>query len=1090
MASKATSSKPEPAGDHPDHNLTIVGIGASAGGLGALRTMLGAMPPDPGLAIVIVMHLSPDHESHLANLLQPHCPLPVQQVTDTQAIERNRVYVIPPDANLSTIDTHLRLSQLEKERKNRAPIDHFFRTLADTHDGRAVGVVLTGTGTDGTLGIRRIKEQGGLTIAQDPDEAEHDGMPRSAIATGMVDRVLRLTEIPIELSRFAHTEPRVVIPEDGEDLEAEESRVLQKIFAQVRARSGHDFNQSKRSTMLRRIRRRMQLRSLETLTSYLDYMREHGEEAVELFNDLLITVTEFFRDHDVFTRIEEQIIPRLFDRKTSEDRLRVWSVGCSTGEEAYSLAILLLEEARKRDVHPQIQVFASDLHESALKRARDGIYPQEIATEVSKERLQRFFVKENGHYRVSREVRELVVFAPHNLLRDPPFSHLDLIVCRNLLIYLQRDVQQDVLALFHYALRSDGLLLLGTSETAGRPELFVTEDKDACVFRRRNVPTREPRLPLFPVATGPAGIERGEPRTPAAPPPRLGYGGLHELMVERYAPPSVLINEHHEIVHVSAHAGRFLQMPSGEPTNNIFKVVREPLQIELRAALHDARDQAGPTRSKPISVHIEGTRRLIVLRVQRATDNELSGFYLVIFDELGGSPTPDTEIEAETGRPAAFRELEEELTLNRQRLQAVLEEYESSREEMQASNEELQSANEELRSTMEELETSKEELQSMNEELTTLNQENRHRVEELSQLSSDLQNLLAATDIATLFLDRELRIIRFTPQVGELFNVRHTDRGRPLTDLTHRLGYLDLEADARRVLERLSPSEREVEGPNERWYLARILPYRGTGDRIEGIVITLLDITDRRRAEAQLRELNESLEQRVADRTKVAQDQAVDLRRMAIELSEAEQQERRRLARFLHDELQQLLVGARLQLANIRDLPVDQWPDRLAKVDAMLAECLNASRDLTSELSPPVLQEGSLPQVVEWLGDWFAEKHELRVNVQVHEEVPQVPEQIRDFLFQAMRELLLNAVKHSGSREAWVSIDFRRQNLTVEVCDGGINFDPKRVRGGMKRGGGFGLLHIRERLAALGGRLVVQRTEQGGACIRLIVPQK
>jgi two-component system CheB/CheR fusion protein len=837
----------------PDSKIAIVGIGASAGGLAALKRLFSLIPDSPGLAFVIVVHLSPEHESHLAELLQPHCRLPVQQVTETLEIQPNCVYIIPPGCNLNTVDTHLRLSELEVSRQQRAPIDHFFRTLADTHDGRSVGIVLTGTGSDGTLGLRRIKEQGGLTIAQDPAEAQHDGMPRSAISAGTVDLVLPLERIPEELIRFAHTAPRVPISKDGENLEGDENRLLLKIFAQVRARTGHDFGLYKRSTIMRRIGRRMQLHHIESLAGYLDLLREQRDEAQELFHDMLITVTEFFRDTQVFDHLEREVVPQLFKNKLTPDhRIRVWSVGCSTGEEAYSLAILLHEHWTRTASQAQVQVFASDLHSNALAHAREGIYPEEIAAEITPERLERYFHHENGGYRVRREVREMVVFAPHNLLRDPPFSHLDLIVCRNLLIYLQRDVQEDVISLFHYALVPDGLLILGTSETVERSELFTSISKEGCLFQRRNVPAREPRLSVFPLTpAGPLTPTVAEDRATVSQ-QRLSFGSMHESMVERYAPPSLLVDQHHNVLHYSAQAGQYLRIPGGEPTDNVFKLVREPLLIELRAALHSVQNSLRPYRSKPIPLTIDGEERLVSVRVHPATDSDLLGFMLVMFDDLGVEPSTERQLSDEEHAAAHVREMEEELSLSRKRLQSIIEEYETSREEMQASNEELQSANEELRSTMEELETSKEELQSMNEELATLNQENRHRVEELSQLSADLSNLLAATDIATLFLDRELRIVRFTPKVGELFSIRNSDRGRPLTDLTHRLGQVELQSDARRVLARLAPLEREVNADGDRWYLTRILPYRTAEDRIEGVVITFIDITDRKRAEGAL----------------------------------------------------------------------------------------------------------------------------------------------------------------------------------------------------------------------------------------------
>jgi two-component system, chemotaxis family, CheB/CheR fusion protein len=867
-----SSSVSDPAPESADKTgggFPIVGIGASAGGLAALKAFFAHVPADSGLAYVVVVHLSPEHKSHLAELLQPHVQMPVQQVAQTTKLEPDHVYVIPPNANLDAIDTHLRLSDLEARRKERAPIDHFFRTLAKVHDGEGIGVILTGTGSDGTLGLREIKEAGGTCLVQDPAEADYDGMPQSAIATGIVDLVLPLAQIPQAILDIVRTRPRVPQVNDGEELEGESRRLLHKVFAQLRARTGRDFSRYKRSTIIRRIERRMQIHQIEELEAYLELLREEPDEVRTLADDLLITVTSFFRDTKIFGKLEREVIFELFEHKQAEDEIRVWSVGCATGEEAYSLAMLLLEEAGRRDVAPRIQVFASDLHEQSLKKAREGFFPGDIEADVSPERLQRFFIKENGGYRIRKELREMVVFAPHNLLGDPPFSRLDLVCCRNLLIYIQREFQRDLAELFHYALKPDGYLLLGTSETLDAGDLFRTEDKECCLYRKRNVPGPEPRLPVFPLTQARLPGE-GERHSRTGEP--IAYGALHQRMVELYAPPSALVSPDDKLVHLSEHAGRYLLSPGGEPTVNLLKLVRKELQIELRTALHAARTKNAPVDSKPVPVRFNGESGFVTLHVRPSLEPRQEGFALVIFEERStqqsssppGAPAarPGKARRKEAPSDAIAQELQAELEQTRQRLQAIIEEYESGQEEMKASNEELQSANEELRSTMEELETSKEELQSMNEELQTVNQENRHKVEELSQLSDDLQNLLGATDIATLFLDRDLRILRFTTKVGELFNVRMTDRGRPLSDLTHRLGYNQLHEDAARVLDKLVPIDREVEDESGRWYLTRVMAYRTTEHRIEGVVITFVDITNRKRVEqeiARAREYSENI---------------------------------------------------------------------------------------------------------------------------------------------------------------------------------------------------------------------------------------
>jgi two-component system, chemotaxis family, CheB/CheR fusion protein len=849
-----TEQQPSAPETKPD--FAIVGIGASAGGLSALKRLFAQLPADSGLAYVIVVHLSPEHESHLPDILQLHVPIPVQQVPEVTPIEPNRIYVIPPGRNLDAVDTHLRLTPLEHHRRDRAPIDHFFRTLASTYDGVSIGVILSGTGSDGTLGLKAIKEHGGLAIVQDPNEAEYDGMPQSAISTGLVDLILPVAEIPPSILRYVRTQPDLpATPEDADEDVGEDTRqLLQRLFTQIRGRTGRDFSRYKRSTILRRIQRRMQLHQIERAEAYLGFVRDHPEEARALSDDFLITVTSFFRDPEVFERLEREVIPSLFEGRDPDDTVRIWVVGCASGEEAYSLAILLLEAAARCSDPPALQVFASDLHERSLALAREGLYPKTIDADVSPERLERFFINQGGGYRVREEVRELVVFAPHNLLADPPFSKLDLISCRNLLIYLEREIQAEVLELFHYALHPDGLLLLGGSETA-RTDLFRVVDKPACIHRKRNVPSRGPHLPVF--TLGARSRRSPAPRAlEPAPEQPNSYADLHTRLIARHAAPSLLINHDHQVVHLSSRAGRYLQVPDGEPTMSVFHLVREELRLELRAALHLAELDGRTIRTAPVELDIDGARRELVIEIWPSDEPALDGMRLLTFEDRPalGSGARDSDQAPDPSAPA----MDEQFERTKQRLQQVIEKYEASQQDMRAANEELQSGNEELRSTMEELETSKEELQSMNEELATLNQENRHKVEELSQLSSDLQNLMAATDIATLFLDRDLRILRFTPKVGELFNVRNIDRGRPLTDLTHRLGYPELVADAQRVLDRLTPVEREVEDQAGRWYLTRVLPYRSAHDQIGGVVITLVEISERKRTEERLRERAEA----------------------------------------------------------------------------------------------------------------------------------------------------------------------------------------------------------------------------------------
>ena len=832
----------------PTSDRVVVGLGASAGGLAALKTFFHHVPEDTGATFVVIMHLSAEHESHLAELLQPFIKIPVTQVIETVEMEPNHVYVIPPGCNLSAVDSHLRLSSLGARRRERAPIDHFFRTLAATHDGKAIGVILSGTGTDGALGLKSIRENGGLTLVQDPEESEYDGMPQTAIGTGLVDRVLPASGMPEVIVKYSETRPNLPTPRDDGPATVEIEKQVAQILARVRARTGRDFNRYKSSTVVRRIQRRMQINQVETLDAYDALLTQTPSEAASLAEDMLITVTNFFRDPEVFAILERDIVPALFEGKTADDELRVWIVGCSTGEEAYSFAMLLLEQAARTTRAPRIQIFASDLHEASLAKARDGYFTGDVAGDVGANRLARFFVAHEGGYSVKQELRDAIVFTTHNLLSDPPFSKLDFISCRNVLIYLRRDVQPRIIELFHYSLLPDGFLLLGTSESGDESSLFRTVSKTHGIYQKRNVPQSEVQLPVFPLSPS-RHAARSHARPDEHPAPSLQtYAQVHVNLLEEYAPPSLVVARDHRVVHLSPNVGRFLIHAGGEPTTSVLKLVRPELRAVLGEALYAARDGRATT-SEPLSVDLNGETRLVSVTARpNKGDPEYDGFVLVIFNE--------SEAHALHEGPTASREggvadsAAEELTRTRQRLQNLIEDYEANQEEMKAANEELQSSNEELRSTMEELETSKEELQSMNEELRTVNQENRSKVEELAMLSADLQSLMAATQIPILFLDRELRVLRFTPQLSDIFHVRMTDRGRPVSELKARIAYEELQDDAHRVLNRLTPVEREIRHASEtRWFLTRVLPYHGTTNKLDGVVLTFVDITRRRAAE-------------------------------------------------------------------------------------------------------------------------------------------------------------------------------------------------------------------------------------------------
>lgn len=842
-------------------DLPIVAIGASAGGVQALQTFFDHITDDTDAAYVVIIHLDPEFRSELAKILAAHTDMPVKQVDGETPLQGNHVYVIPPNRRLKIADGTITALPFEEKLTRRASIDLFLRSLAEDH-GPAFAVILTGAGADGAIGVTAIKEAGGIVLVQDPNDAEYASMPRSAIDTEVADFVLPIPQIAerlVELLALRDQLPSTYIRSADEDL-------LGGILAHVRVRTGHDFSQYKRATILRRIARRAQVTRKETIADYYAYLRETAEESQALFTDFLISVTTFFRDPAAFLSLAQNAIPQIFEAKEAGDRIRVWVPGCATGEETYTIAILLLEEAARRDVAPEIQVFGSDLDDRALAIAREGWFPVTIESDVSEERLRRFFQREGEHYRVRRELRDVVMFANHSLLRDPPFSHLDMISCRNLLIYLDRQLQQQVCNTFHYALNAGGFLFLGSSENADHPAgLFRTVDREARIYR--SLATSTDRRPALPVLLGPHHAAERAPtlaRQPSAG-GSLSDAALHRQMLEKIAPPSMLVDEGHRAIHLSENAGRFLRPSGGPVSTDATDLVREEFRFDLRAALHRAFERNEATLSMPILAQLEGQQHRVYVQVKPVIQgSEPTRHALVLFVE--GEAIEKTEEIAESldGKPATnqtIRQLQEELQLAQNRLRVTREESEAANEELRAANEELQSMNEEYRSTAEELETSKEELQSINEELQTVNNELKLKFESVSRAHSDLQNLMAATDIATLFLNQALRIKRFTPRLTEIFNVTQNDEGRPITDFTHQLDYEGLADDARSVLENLTPVEHEVKRRNDGWYLVRIRPYRTIDDKIDGVVATFVNVTERRRAEETAKESEQRLEQ-------------------------------------------------------------------------------------------------------------------------------------------------------------------------------------------------------------------------------------
>ena len=836
-----------PAGRENRVISLVVGLGASAGGLEAFKTFFAAMPPASGMAFVLVQHLDPHHKSLLVELLGKHTEMPVVQAEDGMAVAADQVFVIPPNAVLTIKDGVLHVTTPAPPREHRKPIDLFFAALAEDQQEKAVSIILSVSGSDGSLGLKAIKECGGFTLAQAGfDATALLGMPSSAAATGLVDEVIPVERMPGRLLEYAQHLSSVGDRKAPDGTRRDAAEHLTKICALLRARLGHDFSEYKESTLVRRIQRRMQVLQIDDVPAYIDRLRQDSSQLDLLFQDLLIGVTQFFRDPEAFAALESEVMPKLLANKGSEEQIRIWVPGCATGEEAYSIAILVKEAMIKAEAAPRIQIFASDLDEHAVTVARHGRYRKPLAG-LSPERLERWFVDEGNDYCVIKDVREMCIYSTHNLVKDPPFAKLDLISCRNLLIYLNAALQSRLVRTFHYALRPSGYLFLGASEGVARHGgLFAVLDKKHRLFQRRDdVRGLLPAVPAAAAASGQPGS--------AHPAAIIGDGVDRRVRhaLEKYSPAYVVVNHQHEVVRFSGRTGHYIEHSSGEASLNLFSILRKDLLPAVRAAVQNAAATRQPVVHEDLVVASNGTSKLINLVVEPISAEADAELYLVAFQERGFVNRPAAPAPAESA-DTRTQAIERELRATRAQLQSTIDDLEIANEELKSANEEYQSVNEEFQSTNEELESSKEELQSMNEELQTLNGELSSKNDSLAESNSDLKNLLDSTQIATLFLDSDLRIRNFTPAMSEIFHVRAGDRGRPITEIVTRLSYPDLKRDVKQVLRSLAMVEHEVAVAQDgATYLMRIRPYRTVADVIAGVVITFVDISERKRHEAE-----------------------------------------------------------------------------------------------------------------------------------------------------------------------------------------------------------------------------------------------
>lgn len=827
-----------------DNVVPIVGIGASAGGLEAIEKFFTNMPYDSGMAFVIIMHFDPTSKSVMVEIMKRYTKMEVQQAKDGMKIHQDSVYIIPPNKDLAVLHGTLRLLEPTVSKGIRHPIDFFFRSLAEDCKERAICIILSGTGTEGALGLKAIKGKGGMVMVQDIASAAYDGMPSSAIATGFADYILPPEKMPEQLQNYIK---QPYIKGVSKAPSKQKAAPYQNIFVLIRDRTGHDFSLYKESTINRRIERRMNIHQITELSEYTRYLSENPSECDVLFKELLIGVTSFFRNPDVFEILTTKIVPGMLENMTPDLPLRVWVSACSTGEEAYSIAMIFKEYLEEKKKSIKIQIFATDVDKGAIEKARAGIYPASISVDVSPERLKRFFTKTGDSYTVKKEIREMVTFAIHSLIKDPPFSNIDMVTCRNLLIYLGPLLQKKVLSALHYSLKKDGILFLGNSETIGElTDLFSVYDRKWRIYKSKGGShvlmgdfSHMGRAGLF--------LRIKEPVNPVV----INIGGqIEKMLLENYTPSCVIINEKDEILYFHGKTGKYLEPAPGKAGLKIVEMAREGLKHELNIAIRKVVAKKKEVVFKDLNVKTNGNYHTVNLIVRPLEKPDMQGLMLVIFEEVPGRPSKP--LRKGSTKPQINQhviDLELELKSTRENLQATIEEIETSNEELQSTNEEFQVANEELQSANEELETSREEMQSTNEELMTLNSEHQTKIEQNMKITNDMDNMLKSTEIATVFLDNDLCIKGFTPAVTKIMNFIKTDIGRPVKDFSSNLAYAKMMDDILEVLKTLAFKETEVADKKGNWYLMRILPYRIGENTIDGAVLTFLEITQRKSAE-------------------------------------------------------------------------------------------------------------------------------------------------------------------------------------------------------------------------------------------------
>lgn len=1083
-----SSSQPEPDADELEDveggTFPIVGIGASAGGLEAFTAMLQTLPSNTGMGFIFVQHLDPKHVSLLTELLQRHTKMQVQDATDGTRVEPNNIYVIPRNKHLTIKQGVLVLSPPSNTPASHMTIDPFLRSLASDQSSKAIGVILSGNASDGALGMMAIKAAGGITFAQSSESAKFDGMPRAAVASGCIDFVLAPEEIGKELEKLGHHPYISPSPSKIEDQAAPvPPESIGRILSLLRTATGVDFTYYKPNTIRRRILRRMALRQVDNADRYVKLLRSDPAELQALYDDILINVTEFFRDPEVFEQLKKIVFPRIVPPGRSPSPIRVWVAGCATGEEVYSIAISLLEYLGDRTSETNVQIFGTDISEQALEKARAGTYAASVVQDISSERLCRFFTKVDSNYQISKRIREMCVFAKQNLIKDPPFSKIDFISCRNVLIYLGPVLQKRVVPLFHYALRPNGYLLLGSSETIGGfSELFTLEDKKAKIYRRRAAAARlNIEFPFEHPEAMPQPVRHQAEDWTETDLLREG----DRIVVSKYGPPAVVVDGDLNVIQFRGKMSPFLEPASGMASLNLLKLAREGLGAELRNAFHKAQREHAPVRREGLRIRRNGG--MIQLNLEIIPFKQVAGRdarYLILLEEAP-APTavrPERKpVKQAKGKDVGqVHQLQQELVATKEYLQSVIEELESSNEELRSANEEIQSSNEELQSTNEELETAKEELQSSNEELNTVNEELQTRNLQVAQSGNDLLNLLANVNIPIIMLGNDLRIRRFTPISQRLLNLIPSDVGRPISDINLNLDISKLDRIISEVIETLTPKTLEVKDLRGRPYSLRIRPYRTEDNRIDGAVIVLVDLGPSRAY------LESAAAQAIAAGEKdenPAPKSSDELRAFGAGLLVAQENERQNLARELHDDLSQRLALLELTVETLEKdgASTAEQKDQLRLAHQQITSLSASLRQIAYQLHPATLEHLGLAQAVESFVREFSSREGIQIRFQASDLPGTIDSQSALCLYRIVQEALRNIAQHASAKTAEVLLGRSGGRIRLVIKDSGSGF----VLEGGRHKGGLGLRSMEERARACGGTCKI--TSQPGSGTEIVV---